>query len=70
MLLQIRKKMFLQIKKDVAANKKDVAPNKKKDVAANKKSLLQIKILLPKKKPVVIPDVHTGTQSYSFQALV
>ena len=39
----------------------------KKDVAANKKSPLQIKTLLQKKKGGV-PDLHTGTQSYSFQA--
>ena len=34
----------------------------KKYVAANKESLLQIK------KTLVVPDFHTGTQSYSFQA--
>ena len=51
--------MFLQIKKKTAdANKKDVAANKKmlqirRDVAATK-------------NVAAIPNLYTGTQSYSF----
>ena len=48
--------------KNISANKKRTFLQIKKDVAANKKSPLQIK------KTVVVPDLHIGTQSYSFQA--
>ena len=74
MLRQIKiatayKKKLLQIKKKAAASKQ-VAANKKllqikknaasKQVATNEKKLLEIK------ECCVVPDLHTGAQSYSF----
>ena len=64
------KKKLLQIKKTAAASKQ-VAANKKvtankKNVAASKQVATNEKKLLQIKECCVVPDLHTGAQSYSF----